>query len=104
MGARRPRRQRDGARLTARCEFSGDRLIVQPRADQILDPSRPRIEAKPVSGDALGRLDPLSSLLRNPPVDPIGVVRRFAMRVVSSRIDRSRRVAAELRRGQGAGR
>ena len=39
-----------------------------------------------------------------PPVEPIGVVRRHAMRVVSSRVERSRRVAAELRYGYGAGR
>src|SRR5208282_1616307 len=42
------------------------------------------------------------SSLGNAPVEPIGVVRRLIMRVVSSAIEGSRGVAAELRRGQGA--
>jgi len=41
---------------------------------------------------------------RNPLVDPIGIVRRQVMSVESTRIDRPRRIARELRHGQGAGR
>ena len=67
------------------------------------DGSRRRIVAKPVSDAALRRLARGSSF-GNPPVDPIGVVRRHVMRVESSRIERSRRIAREFRHGQGAGR
>jgi hypothetical protein len=65
--------------------------------------------AKPVSDHAVRRpgsesLSPRAHVLRHAPRDPIGVVRRQAMSVESSRVERSRRVATEVRHGQRAGR
>jgi hypothetical protein len=99
------------ARVRRGSMFSGD----WPRA-RLYDPRRSnaRVMRRSVSPTSdSGASSPRRSTpftfnilvhLGDSPVDPIGIVRRLGVSVVSSRIERSCGIAAELRHGRRAGR